>query len=215
MQNAGGQRRVRTFRALSKIISDRTHSIGRLTAPQYLRGMTILTIEAQGRGHDSFVYLPALDKVRRVSTAQRNDAFLGSDITYEDLERRRIRDYRLGEARVTERSGERAYAITATPQRLGARGRIEFVVAIADTAILETRHFRGGETPYRVVSMPREHMLVQAGHVLPTRMAVENSSRDTRTIVVFRNLVVNPKIDPKLFSVATLDQNRRLPGESR
>jgi outer membrane lipoprotein-sorting protein len=58
-------------------------------------------------------------------------------------------------------------------------------------------------------------MLVQAGHVLPTRMAVENSSRDTRTIVVFRNLVVNPKIDPKLFSVATLDQNRRLPGESR
>jgi outer membrane lipoprotein-sorting protein len=215
MHNTSGQRRVRKFRALSKIISGLTHSIGRLTAPQYLRGMTILTIEAQGRGHDSFVYLPALDKVRRVSTAQRSDAFFGSDITYEDLERRRVSDYRLGEPRVTERSGERAYAIGATPLRRGAEDRIEFIVAIADAAILETRHFRSSHTPYRIVSMPREHMLTQAGHVLPTQIEVKNASRDSRTMVVFRNLVVNPEIDAKFFSVATLDQNRRLPGESR
>ncbi|MBW2361115.1 MAG: outer membrane lipoprotein-sorting protein [Deltaproteobacteria bacterium] len=215
MYDAGGQRRVRRFRALSKIIADRTHSIGRLIAPVYLRGMTILTIEAKDRGHDAFVYLPSLGKVRRVSTAQRNDAFLGSDVTYEDLERHRVGEYRLAEPRITERAGERAYAIGATPRRPGHGERIEFIVSAADAAILETRHFRNSDAPHRIVSMPRTHMIERGGHILPTRLEVNNLFRSTRTEVVFQNLIVNPTIDERFFSVATLDQKRRLPGESR
>jgi hypothetical protein len=176
--------------------------------------MTILTIEAQGRGHDSFVYLPSLAKVRRVSTAQRADAFLGSDITYEDLERRRVAEYELISHHVIHHAGESAYAIAATRKQHGGRDRVEFVIAASDAAILETRHFRGRDTPHRIVSMPREYMVEQSGHVLPTRIEVNNASRDTRTEVVFQNLVVNPEIDPRIFSIATLDQKRRLPGET-
>ena len=48
----------------------------------FLRPVTILQIEAVGRGHDAFVYLPSLRKVRRFTTSQRGDAFFGTDVTY-------------------------------------------------------------------------------------------------------------------------------------
>lgn len=214
MHGAQGRTRVRSFRALSKVIDGLTHSVGRLTTPHYLRGMTILTIEAEARGHDSFVFLPALDKIRRVSTAQRTDAFLGSDITYEDLERRRASEYEITSHRIADLHGERVREIGAAPRQPGAWDRIEFVIAQSDAAILETRHYRGGELPRRIVSTSRADMLTQAGHVLPLRIFVVNASRASRTEVVFRNLVVNPEIDARIFSLVTLDQARRLPGET-
>ena len=81
MRNRTEQELRRRFRAASKLIDGRVHSVGRLVRPEYFRGMTILTIEAENRGHDAFLYLPSLGKVRRVTTAQRKDSFLGSDVT--------------------------------------------------------------------------------------------------------------------------------------
>ena len=213
LRNTAGQERVRRFRAASKRIDGRTHSIGRLVWPEYLRGMTILTIEAHERSHDSFVYLPSLQKVRRINTSQRGDAFLGSDVTYEDLERRRVEEYEVVSL-VAAEHGEPVWRIGAKPLGDFSYARVEFVVAVADHAILESRYFkRDSEAAFRVVTTKRSDMMEQRGHVLPTRMLVRNSIRGTSTEVVFRDLVVDPDIDDMLFSVSTLERRRSLPGE--
>lgn len=214
MVGASGQERVRTFRALSKVIDGKTHSIGRLIAPSYLRGMTLLTIEAAQRGHDAFIYLPSLRKVRRVSTAQRNDAFLGSDVTYEDLERRRVEDYRLGPAQPGMLGDEPVHTIRATRRAEGRDDSVIFVVADVDDAILETRDSRSDASVYRIVRIPRSGMQLHAGHILPTQMHVQHIATRSRTDVVFRNLRVRPDIDDRLFSLTTLEQESPLPGES-
>lgn len=213
LRNTAGQERVRRFRAASKRIDGLTHSIGRLVWPEYLRGMTILTIEAHERSHDAFVYLPSLQKVRRISTSQRGDAFLGSDVTYEDLERRRVEEYELVSL-TTDEHDEPVWKIGAKPLEDFSYTRVEFVVAVADHAILESRYFkRDGEDPFRVITTRRSDMVAQRGHVLPTRMLVRNSMRGTTTEVVFRDLVVGPEIDDTLFSVSTLERRRALPGD--
>ena len=213
LRNTSGQQRVRKFRAASKKIDGRTHSIGRLVWPEYLRGMTILTIEAHERSHDAFVYLPSLQKVRRINTSQRGDAFLGSDVTYEDLERRRVDEYDLISLTASEH-GEPAWTISAKPLEDFSYDRVEFVVAATDQAILESRYYkRNSDRPYRTITMDRSDMVEQEGYVLPTRMMVRNSMRGTSTEVVFRNLVVGPEIDDRLFSISTLERRRTLPGE--
>ncbi len=213
MRNTFGQERRRRFHMVSKIVGDRMHSIGRLVWPHHLRGMTVMMIEAaERRGYDAFLFLPSLGKVRRVSMAQRGDAFLGSDLTYEDFERRRIEDFELKRIDERDANGEGVYAIRATPTRKLNYAEIEFVVARSDLAILETRQFkRGDENPYRIVVAPRESMQVRDGHVLPTRLIVENLSRHTTTEVEFHDLAINPPIDRHLFSLATLESNRPLP----
>lgn len=213
LRNTSGQQRVRKFRAASKKIDGLTHSIGRLVWPEYLRGMTILTIEAKERNHDAFVYLPSLQKVRRINTSQRGDAFLGSDVTYEDLERRRADEYELIALAASE-NGEPTWTISAKPLEDFSYDRVEFDVAASDHAILESRHYkRKSDTPFRIITTDRSDMIEQAGHVLPTRMVVRNSMRGTSTEVVFRDLVVSPDIDDRLFSISTLERRRDLPGE--
>jgi hypothetical protein len=62
-----------------------------------------------------------------------------------------------------------------------------------------------------VIETPRREMHREAGHLLPTRYSVRHLERGTATELVLRKLAVNPKIDDRIFSVRTLDQQRPLP----
>jgi len=210
-EESGGETR-RTVHYLTKLIDQRLHSIARLTAPEYLRGMTILTIERRDRDYDAFVFLPTLGKARRVSAAQKDDAFFGSDLTYDDLERKRAEEYQLAEPEMSERNGEAIYRIGAEPARKSKYTRVEFDVAQADHAILAERYFRRGEQePYRVVEADRASMVEQEGHVLPTQLRVTDRIRGGTTLVRVEALRVNASIPDRLFTVATLEQERKLP----
>jgi len=174
--------------------------------------MTILTIEQRDRGHDAFVFLPSLGKTRRVSAAQKDDAFFGSDLTYDDLERKHLDQYALDEPERAERGGEAIYRIGAKPVREGKYSRVEFDVAQSDHAILATRYYKRGETaPYRIVEAVRSGMVAQEGHVLPTRLLVTDLVRSGTTEVRITGLRVNPPISDRIFTQATLEQERKLP----
>jgi hypothetical protein len=169
-------------------------------------------IEAEDRSHDAFLYLPSMAMVRRVSTAQRGDAFFGTDVTYEDLERQRAEDFELGAIQAGKRAGEPVHLIDARPRRRYNYERVRFALATSDLSILETEYFkRNAKEPYRVIRAPRETMVSQDGHVLPTRILVESRDRGTTTEVLLSNLRINPDIDARLFSVKTLQSQRPLP----
>lgn len=213
MRSRSGQEQRRSFEAAAKRIGGRLHSIGRLTHPEHLRGMTILQIEAPDRGHDAFVYLPSMRSVRRVSTAQRGDAFFGTDVSYEDLERRHARDYRVVGFRPERLGEERVQVLVAQPVRARAYHEAHFFIATSDRAMLRADFFKRGATrPYRVIQAPRAFMKVAAGHTLPTRLVVENRARGTRTEVSYHRLRVDPEIDDRVFSIQTLERRGRIPG---
>ena len=212
MRNGSGEERRRKVQYITKMIEQRLHTIARLTAPEYLRGMTILTIEQRDRSHDAFVFLPSLGKTRRVTTAQKGDAFFGSDLTYGDLERKRIDEFELGALAVSEREGEAIYRIGGALVRKGNYSRVEFDIAQSDGAILATRYYKRREQRlYRVLEAPRSAMVEQGGHVLPTRLLVSDVIRGTSTEVLITNLRVNASISDRIFTVATLEQERKLP----
>ena len=212
IRNRSGQERRRNFEAASKIIEDRLHSIGRLTYPAYLRGMTILQIEAQDRSHDAFIYLPSTQTVRRISTAQRGDAFFGTDVTYEDLERRYARDYDIIDLSTELIGGERTHVVRAHPQLRQTYHEVVFWLAQSDQVILQAHYFkRGAQEPYRTIEAPRSSMQKTNDHTLPTRLIVENLARGTTTEVTYRQLAINPEIDDRVFSVRTLEQKGPIP----
>lgn len=214
MRSRSGQEQHRVFRAASKVIGGRVHSIGRLVWPEHVRGLAILTIEADQRSHDAFLYLPALAKVRRISMAQREDSFLGSDVTYEDLERRRADEYDLSSMEIGERAGEPVYLVRARPHHANTYTEVLFAIARSDSAMLETDYFRrGSDKPFRTIRAPRKDIVLESGHVFPTHLLVDNSSRGTSTEVWFRQIEIDPPIDDAIFSATALEQRMRIPGE--
>ena len=211
IRSTAGQERHRRFEAASKIIDDRMHSIGRLTYPEHLRGMTILQIEADDRSHDAFIYLPSMQAVRRVSTAQRGDAFFGTDVTYEDLERRDVADYEVVDWAAREIDGEPGVVIRARPRGPRSYFEVLFSVALTDYAILGARYFkRDAREPYRTIEATRSSMLTAHGHTLPTKLVVRDLARGGTTEVRYRDLTIGAEIDDRVFSIRTLETRRRI-----
>ncbi len=65
----------------------------RFTYPNDIAGTGFLVWERPGGEDDRFLYLPALSRVRRISGSERQESFVGSDFTYEDIGGRAFEDY--------------------------------------------------------------------------------------------------------------------------
>lgn len=65
-------------------------SLTRFTKPTDIEGVGLLTKDYPGDQNDQWLYLPALDRVRRVSSSRKGGRFVGSDIFFEDLRDREV-----------------------------------------------------------------------------------------------------------------------------
>jgi hypothetical protein len=212
LRDRGGREQRRRLHTVSKRIDGRSHSLGRVTEPASLRGTSVLIIEAESGGLDMFVYLPALRRARRVSSSQRMDSFLGSDLTYEDFERQRAQDFAVEPLPDEQVAGEACRIVRAIPKDERAYATAVFAIAESDRAILEYRYFADGSTtPYRVITTPRSAMRERGGHLLPTRFEVRNLERGTSTDLAILELAVGRPIDDRLFSIRALEQRIDLP----
>lgn len=55
-------------------------------APSDVRNTSFLSFSYEdGRGDDQYIYLPALKRVKRIASDSKNDSFMGSDFTYDDM----------------------------------------------------------------------------------------------------------------------------------
>lgn len=72
---------------------DVRYSIFRFLAPADVEGTGFLSIENPTREDDRWLFLPVLGKSRRISSNEKSDRFMGSDFTYEDLERINLSDF--------------------------------------------------------------------------------------------------------------------------
>jgi hypothetical protein len=88
-----GRERTLSVRALRGhgAVGDRV--LVRFTYPTDIAGTGFLVWERPGGDDERFLYLPALGRVRRISGAERQESFVGSDFTYEDIGGRALEDY--------------------------------------------------------------------------------------------------------------------------
>ncbi len=65
-------------------------SLTRFTSPNDIDGVGLLTKDHPGDESDQWLYLPALDRVRRVSSSRKGGRFVNSDLFFEDLRDREV-----------------------------------------------------------------------------------------------------------------------------
>ncbi|OIO36493.1 MAG: hypothetical protein AUJ74_02035 [Candidatus Omnitrophica bacterium CG1_02_44_16] len=91
--------------------------------PADVKGMSFLVLKHLGRDDDRWLYLPAIDLVKRIATSNRRTSFAGSDFTYEDVSGRALDE---DEHVLTGDENLGAYSclvVKSTPKR---PGEIEF-----------------------------------------------------------------------------------------
>jgi len=190
---------------------DRAKSVIRVFAPSDVRGTAVLMVDRGDERVDIFAYLPELRKVRRVTKHSVAGSFLGTDFTYEDLERVQ------GQAQDSERrllepkelDGHRSYVIESTPKEEGSAYRR--VVAYVDQELclpMRVELYRSGEKPAKLMTLQRDAITKEkSGHV-PRRVLVEDLEEGSRSELVVDEIEFDGDIPEREFSVSALERHR-------
>ncbi len=212
-----GDELIRRVEIARKRIGGRQNVYGRFLEPMWMRGTTILMLEHLDRADDHFVFLPEMQRVRRVSSFQRTDSFMGSDLWFEDFERRRAQDYEIRSTRNVVDANEALFVVEASPVDGAGYDHVDFLIAATDDVLLRVEFFKRTDSPepFRILETPRSDLISLDAHLIPSRIVVTNTLRGTRTEARFEDIAMNPPIDDSFFTMVALEVGRPIPGLKR
>lgn len=114
--NSRGSTRERSIIQYSLDMGDTEKKIMFFTEPADVRDTSFMTWSYDdGRSDDQWIYLPALKRVKRISSDSKNDSFMGSDFTYDDLGERHPSEDRHTILREENFEGSPCYVIESIP----------------------------------------------------------------------------------------------------
>jgi hypothetical protein len=168
--------------------------------------VALLLLERPDLEYDAFLYQPSLRRTRRISVAQRHDAFFGTDVFFEDLEAKRASQWSARLLRVEPVAGRPAWVIEVTPRAVpSGYERVEIWFDQALPVMLRAEFHRGGQ---RVKSFEIDPARIEqrgAFHVpLATTFRGEQGSV---TEVVIAELELREALPDRLFTQESLEQN--------
>ena len=177
--------------------------------PKDDRGVAFLKIEHDKKEDEMRMWLPAFKKVRRISAKKKGDAFMGSDLSYEDLSSRDL-DESEYERLDDEQWENRECFVLKTIPKIGTRSSYSKHVSWVDKATL---------------TIVREHSFNKKGNLekekefeyekrgeyqLIKRVFVKDTSTKHTTEILFTDIKVDSGIKSNLFHEKNL---KRLPND--
>ncbi len=196
MKDAKGREVSRTMEIWQKGADQR---LVRLTDPPRLAGVGLLV------GADDVVhlYLPSYDRTRRVIGDQRGDAFMGTDISMEDLARTSFAEEYTAEL-VSEGEAEVELMLTPIDPKAHSHARSRLVLRASDQLWTRLEHLDAAGEVLRRVSLSDFREV--DGYAFAHTMRVEDLERQRDTTASAREVAFDGGLDDELFTVTNLSR---------
>jgi hypothetical protein len=207
ISDAGGGTRVREFTILRKDVGDADQKFYvYFEAPADVRRMAYLVWKNDKGDDDRWLWLPALNLVKRIAPGDKRTSFVGSDFVYEDVSGRGTEE----DSHELVETTDTAYVIRNVPKDAGAVEFAFYNVWIArDTFLpLKAEYYDANGKLYRKV----EALEVETVQGFPTVMVseVQDLNTGSRTRNEFTSVEYNIGLDERVFTERFL---RRPPRE--
>ena len=201
--------KTRTHKMISKSKNGGEKQIIWFKEPKDDRGIAFLKIESDNKDDEMRMWLPAFKKVRRISSKKKSDAFMGSDLSFEDLSNRRLKsnDYkRLEDAKWL---GRDCYVLETIPKKESKSNYVRHVSWIDKNHmnILKEQSFNRKNKLEKEKHFSYE---TRGKYQLIKKVSVKNLLKRHATEITFYDIVINSGISDKIFNDINL---RRLPLE--
>ena len=94
LKNKHGQKSVRKIRVRTlEVADDGDKSLTIFDNPRDVKGTAFLTFSHKQGDDDQWLYLPALKRVKRISSRNKSGSFMGSEFAYEDISSQEVEKY--------------------------------------------------------------------------------------------------------------------------
>jgi len=150
------------------------------------------------RDDDQWLYLPALKKIKRISGGSKDDYFMGSDFTYEDMEKRNPNKDIHKLLREEKLNGEDCFVVESIPKEEGQYSkRIAWV--IKDKWIpLKIEFYDEDSEHLKTLSITKYEELKGYWTIITQEMV--NVQRDHKTIIDLSNIKIENGTGDEYFT---------------
>jgi len=94
LRNRHGQESIREIRSRNlEVEGDGDKSLTIFDTPKDIKGTAFLNFTHKLKDDDQWLYLPALKRVKRISSSNKSGSFMGSEFAYEDITSQEIEKY--------------------------------------------------------------------------------------------------------------------------
>ena len=113
-ESSNRELRLKTLEILDPSLGDKSLTI--FDHPRDVKGTAFLSFTKIEEPDDQWLFLPALKRVKRISSKNKSGPFVGSEFAYEDLLSQEIEKYSYKWLRDEELNSQRFFVVESTPQ---------------------------------------------------------------------------------------------------
>ena len=205
LTNKKGNTRSYSLRSITK--DNTKKQIIWFLSPPDDKGVAFLKIEHDNRDDEMRIWLPAFKKIRRIAATKRDDSFMGSDMSYEDLSSRQIDEYTFKIIGQGIYDSTVCYLLESIPNK-DVQTEYSQHITWVDTSLF---------LPMKEESFDKEGKLLKekyfsyihiVGFDVFSEVIVKDVQKNHTTELQFKNIELNTDIDDNLFHERSL---KRLP----
>lgn len=199
--NSRGDERVREIQQFSKDYGKEEKSIMFFLSPADVRNTSFMnwSYDEEGRDDDQWIYLPALKKVKRISSDSKSDYFMGSDFTYDDLGDRHPSEDTHKLLREEKINGEDCYVVESIPKEEDYMYSKTVTWVSNDKWIGLKKEFYD-EDGEHLKNLTVEKYDKIDGFWVILHSEMHNIQKDHKTIMKLKNVKLNTGIDDGMFT---------------
>jgi hypothetical protein len=173
--------------------------------PAEVKDMTFMVFKYPAKDDDRWLFVPAINMVRRIAMQDKQASFVGSDFTYEDVSGRDLGDDVHEVAREEVLNGKECFVVKSTPKAdsAGYGSKLSWIDKASFLPLQEEYHDRAGST---VRVFTADEVKEVKGFPTITKRTMKNLQSGHRTEVSYVSQDYNVGLEDSLFSERFLRQ---------
>ncbi|MBZ0179166.1 MAG: outer membrane lipoprotein-sorting protein [Melioribacteraceae bacterium] len=199
--NSREDERVREIQQFSKDYGKEEKSIMFFLSPADVRNTSFMnwSYDEEGRDDDQWIYLPALKKIKRISSDSKSDYFMGSDFTYDDLGDRHPSEDTHKLLREEKINGEDCFVVESIPKEEDYMYSKTVTWVSKDKWIGLKKEFYDEDGDHLKNLTVEKYDKIDGFWVI-LHSEMHNIQKDHKTIMKLKNVKLNTGIDDGMFT---------------
>ncbi len=204
--NKSGMERIRDFTMLRLNMEDNGEQFYfcYFQSPPDVKRTAFLVAKHITRDDDRWLYLPAVDLVKRISTNDKRSSFLGAEFTYEDVAGRHLEEDNFVLIREEFLDNRRVYVLKGTPKDASAM-EFSYRMSWVDKESflpLKIEFYNKAGKPYKVAEAKKIETIQNAPTI--TDISMRNLETGNYSTMTFSNVAYNIGLTPDIFQERSL-----------
>lgn len=209
-----GKKRIRKIKTFTKDKGKDKQRIMFFLKPADVKNTGFLTYDYDdpARDDDQWLYLPALEKTKRIATNDKSGSFMGSDFSYADMTSRDLEDYDFKLIKETEVNGVKTWLIESVPRSkevIDETGYTKSILFVRQDnyVVIRAVHFVKEGKKLKYFEIKKLELIDDIWVGTELRMTTKKAKKTLhKTVIRFHNMKFNQPLDESVFSVRRLEK---------